>query len=77
MAMTKEQIRSAAMQLDPAERESLAEELLLSVSDAEREEIERAWLEEARRRTAAYKAGLTAGKPVNEVLDRLTRKIRP
>ena len=61
----------AALDLDPAEREALAEELLLSVGGAEREAIDAAWLAEARRRDAALLAGKTRVSPVDEVVGRL------
>ena len=75
--MTKDQIKNAAMELEPAERELLAEELLLSIGDSERESIDRAWLEEAHRRDARYRSGLTGATDVDEVLDRLARKPNP
>jgi hypothetical protein len=74
MTLTKSQIKAAALELDPAEREALAEELLLSLSDGEREAIDAAWLVEARRRDADFAAGSVAAKPVDEVIDRLTRR---
>ena len=76
MALTRDQIRSAALQLDPAEREALAEELLLSIGDADRDAIDAAWLAEAHRRDAEYRAGKTCAKPANEVIERLLRKAR-
>ena len=78
MTYTKEQLLAAALELEPREREALVEELWLSLSptNADQEEIDRAVLEEAERRTAAYEAGQTVGRPVEEVLDRLLRKAR-
>ena len=76
MLLTREQIKSAALSLDPAEREALAEELLLSLSDADQAEIDTAWLAEAHRRDAEYLAGKTTAKPVDEVLARLQAKAR-
>jgi putative addiction module component (TIGR02574 family) len=74
--MTREQIKSAALSLDPAEREALAEELLLSLSDLDQAEIDAAWLGEAHRRDADYATGKTTAKPVDEVLARLRAKAR-
>ena len=71
MAMTKEQIRTAAMELDPIEREQLAEELLLTLPDSEEAEIDAAQLEEAKRRSQAYSEGRETAKPVEEVIARL------
>lgn len=65
--MTREQIRSAAMELDPAEREVLAEELLLSLPDADRDAVDAAWLAEARRRDAAFALGGTTARRMNEI----------
>lgn len=77
MTLTKAQIKSAAMQLTPADRESLAEELLLSLGGDERDAIDAAWLAEARRRDADFLAGRTTARPVEQVLARLESKGRP
>jgi hypothetical protein len=71
MTLTKEQIKSAALQLDPAERGALAEELLLSIDGVEREAIDAAWLAEAKKRDGDYLAGRKGAKPAMEVVDRL------
>jgi putative addiction module component (TIGR02574 family) len=76
MALTREQIKTAALQLDPSERESLAEELLLSLGDGDRESIDAAWLGEARRRDADYADGRTGAKPAEHVINRLLGKAR-
>lgn len=72
--MTPEQIRSAAMDLDPAQREALAEELLLSLTDADRGAIDAAWLAESQRRDAAFTRGATTARPVDQVIQRLQRR---
>lgn len=77
MTLTREQIRAAALELDPDDREALAEELLLSIGIEEPEAIDQAWLEEARRRDSKFLAGEKDAKPVDEVLDRLKRGARP
>jgi putative addiction module component (TIGR02574 family) len=77
MTLTREQIKAAALELDPLEREALAEELLLSIGSAQQEEIDQAWLAESRRREADFRAGKTGAKPMDEVLDRIARKARP
>jgi hypothetical protein len=71
MPLSKEQIKAAAMQLDPADREALAEELMLSLSETEREAIDAAWLEEARQRHEAFLKTGGVAKPVDEVIGRL------
>jgi putative addiction module component (TIGR02574 family) len=73
MTLTRDQIKSAALKLTPAEREALAEELLLSISETDRQSIDAAWLSEARRRDAEFVAGETSAKPVEAVI----RAVRP
>ena len=77
MTLTRDQIKSAALKLAPAEREALAEELLLSIDDTDRQSIDAAWLAEAHRRDADFVVGKTGAKPVGQVIDRLLRKARP
>ena len=72
MSLTKEQIKTAALELAPAEREALAEELLLSIAESERDAVEAASLADARRRDAAYRRGEVGAKPVADVIARLT-----
>lgn len=74
MSMTREEIRAAAMTLDAADREALAEELLLSLSEAERESIDAAWAAEADRRAAALDRGAATSRPSDEVVARLRAK---
>ena len=76
MTLTRDQIKTAALQLAPAEREALAEELLLSLGDADRAAVDAAWLAEAHRRDADFRAGRTGAKPADQVIDRLLRKAR-
>ena len=77
MTLSKDQIMTEAMKLDPLDRETLAEELLLSIHDTDRDQIDAAWLGEARQRDAAFRAGRTGAKPVDEVIQRLLSKGRP
>jgi hypothetical protein len=77
MMLSKEQIKTAAMQLDPVDREALAEELLLSIEDGEREAIDIAWLAEARRRDAAFLAGGTRASSVDQAIDRVKDRAQP
>jgi len=71
MTLTKEQIKSAAMKLDPADREALAEELLLSIDEQDRQAIDAAWLAEVKRRDVQFQAGKTVAKPFDQIIDRL------
>ena len=68
MSLTKDQIRTAAMELDAVEREALAEELLLSVDGADRDRIDAAWLAEVRRRDSDFIAGKTGSTYVEDVI---------
>lgn len=53
MTLTEDQIKQAALQLAPDDRETLAEDLLLSITGQDRAAIDAAWLEEVRRRDAS------------------------
>ena len=75
MPMTRNQILAEALALAPADREAVAQELLLSLSDAECDAIEQAWLTEAHRRDAAFARGQMGSVPVDEAIARvLARK---
>lgn len=76
MTLTKKQIMVEAMKLDPFEREALAGDILLSIQDSNRDEIDAAWLSEARRRDAAFRTDASRAKPVDEVVERLAGKGR-
>jgi hypothetical protein len=71
MALTKQQIKAAALQLNPIEREALAEELLMSISDADSRSIDAAWLEEVKRRDASFVQTRGTAKAVDDVIARL------
>ena len=77
MTLSKDQIMTEALKLGPQDRESLAEELLLSINDADRDQIDAAWLSEAHRRDTAFRAGQTHANSVDAVIQRLTRKGQP
>ena len=77
MTLTREQIRTAALQLDPGDREALAEDLLLSIGDADRQGIDAVWLAEAHRRDADFRVGKGRATPADQVIDRLRAKARP
>jgi len=74
--LTKDQIKSEAMQLGAAEREALAEELLLSLSENDCEEIDAAWLTESKRRYDAFRAGSTKASSVEDAIERILNKGR-
>jgi putative addiction module component (TIGR02574 family) len=76
MTMTKEEVKNAAMELNPIEREELAEELFRSLPDLNQEEIDAAWLEEIHRRSKEYEEGRVTAKPVDEVIARIRASAR-
>ncbi len=74
MSLTRQELKSEAMKLAPADREALAEELLLSIDNTSREAIDAAWLAEVHRRDEAFEAGKAVATPVADVIARLQRK---
>jgi hypothetical protein len=72
--MTLDQIKSAALALSAPQREALAEELLLSITEAEQSEIDTAWLIEVRERDSRFQRGETTAKPADQVIERLLNK---
>ena len=65
--MQASEIVAEARKLDPAQRLEVVESILQTL-DPRDEEIDRVWQEEALRRLAAYRAGLTVGIPAEDVL---------
>jgi len=59
-----------ASELEFADRAKLAEHLLMSLDEPSEAEVERLWLDEAKRRLAAYRAGQTEAVPADEVFRR-------
>jgi putative addiction module component (TIGR02574 family) len=74
MALTKEQILTEAMALNPREREAIAEELWLSIDKQTKEELAAAWANEIHSRVDKAARGEGSSKPVEEVLSRLRNK---
>ena len=66
--MSGAQILRDALALPPEERARLADELLRSVDQADRADIDAAWAEEAERRTDDFEKGLTRAEPLEDVL---------
>jgi hypothetical protein len=66
--VTIDELRAVALQLSPEERAELASELLLSLDDLNEAEVERLWIEEARRRDAQIDAGGAELIPGDEVV---------
>lgn len=64
--MGRREIIELAMQLKPAERFEVAEELLRSVEEVD-PEIDCRWIEEAERRLAAYRTDKVKGIPAEDI----------
>ena len=65
--MSKDDIESAALKLEPKARARLAARLLESLESLSPEENERLWVEEAQRRAEAMESGTLASRPAEEV----------
>jgi putative addiction module component (TIGR02574 family) len=74
--MTKDQIIAEARKLDLADLEDVVEELLGTLPEDRQAFIDAAWLQEAKRRDAAFEAGEVTASPVEEVLTRILSKAR-
>jgi putative addiction module component (TIGR02574 family) len=74
MSLTRDQILSEALALDPTSRAELAESLWLSVDEATQAEIDTAWAARVRRRVEDLDAGRAGVKPVEESIERLRLK---
>lgn len=68
--MTTRELVEQALQRDPAKRFELVEEILHSLDQPD-PVIDAAWLEEAERRLAAYRAGKVKGVPAESVVGKL------
>jgi len=69
--MTIDELKRAALQLDPSTRASLARDLLASLDDLPEAEVERLWLEEAVRRDEEMASGKVKPIPMDEVFAEL------
>ena len=76
MTLTKDQIKEAALHLDPHDRETLAEDLLLSVTAEDREAIDAAWLQEVRRRDSSPVIVGTNARTMESVLNAFDQRLK-
>ena len=76
MLMTVEQLRRAALALDPSLRASLAHDLLNSLESLSDAEIEQLWVEEAVRRNAELNAGTAGSISAEEAIARARARRR-
>lgn len=77
MSLTRQQLFTEALALDPPDREALAEDILRTLGETERSEIDEAWLLETRKRDAAYRRGESTTSTVEEVISRILSRKRP
>ena len=62
-----EKMRAEALKLDSKERAYLAKCLIESLDEAEEQEIEQLWLDEAERRLTAYGKGTIPARAASDV----------
>jgi putative addiction module component (TIGR02574 family) len=67
MAIRKDELEVELLKLPVEARAELAQRLIESLEDAEGGDFEAEWIEEAERRYAAYRAGVTVGRSGEEV----------
>jgi len=72
-----DELRRQALALDLADRARLARELLRSLDDLSKSEIEQLWLDEAEleRRLADFERDPAAGEPWEVVRERIARRL--
>ena len=72
--MSREQVIQEALALSEEDREMLAEDLLLSLKGVSSEQIEKAWIDEAKRRLDEVRAGTAILHDADEVIEELRKK---
>jgi hypothetical protein len=68
--MTIDELMREALALDAEARASMAHELLTSLESLSEDEVERLWIEEARRRSADVRAGRAHTIPADQSIAR-------
>ena len=76
MTRTADQIIQEARTLTAEERAHVAEELLRSLEEPERAEIDAAWAEEIERRIDELDAGRMPTRPADEVMREMRDRLR-
>jgi len=69
-------IEKEALLLSPRERARLARRLVESLDVAEDLNAEQSWLDEAERRLADYRAGVTEARPAFDVFADVERRLK-
>ncbi len=68
MTTRKDELEVEALELPTEDRADLARRLIESLEDSNTGDFEAEWIEEAERRYAAYRDGVSAGRPGQEVM---------
>ena len=76
VAMSKNDVRDAALSLPPKERASLAHDLLRSLEGSPDPESETAWIVEIERRARELASGVSLPVDWKEARDRIERRLR-
>jgi len=76
MSRTYEEVREEALKLSIEERSWLADVMWESTLDEEQRAIQQEWIEEAERRLDELRSGKVKGIPWEEVMERLSAKLR-
>jgi putative addiction module component (TIGR02574 family) len=75
MLSGKDEILAAALKLSRSDRAELTSRLIESLDDAEDGDVEAAWIEEAERRYAEYRAGLVTARDGDDVFRDARRRL--
>ncbi len=67
MSTRKDELEVEVLKLPVEARAELARRLIESLEDSDTGDFEAEWIEEAERRYAPYRAGVTIGRPGEEV----------
>jgi putative addiction module component (TIGR02574 family) len=73
---TYDDVAAVALSLPAEARATLAEQLLESLDDPERERIDLSWVQEAERRAAQIEEGVVEALPGQDVMDELRARLK-
>ncbi|MFQ5740395.1 MAG: addiction module protein [Acidobacteriota bacterium] len=71
MATRKNELEAEVLKLPSEERADLARRLIESLEEVDTGDFEAEWIEEVERRYAAYRRGVTTGRPGGDAQARL------
>ena len=75
MSLEEHEIFDAAFQMPYESRKELTERLLETLEEKDQAAIEKAWMKEAEKRLADYRAGKIKGVPAEEVFESLKTRM--